>query len=97
MQGRIGLHGTGQIVIMQLVAPVRMRIVLSAQACGQFGTNRHLAGILAHGPAQDTHRILLLISGFVVPTFNRGGGVPHIPSGDRMRPGRFGQRADGAF
>ncbi len=92
---RVGLDGTRQVVVVQLVAPVRMVAVLSAETLGQLRGKRHLAAVFADGALQDTHRVILFVSRLVIPTFDRAGGILHIPAGDRMRPDLFGQRLDG--
>jgi hypothetical protein len=74
-----------------------MVAVLSAQMLGQFQAQRHLAAIFADGALQDTHGVMLFVSRLVVPTFDRGGGVLHVPAVDRMRPDFFGQRLNGCL
>ena len=44
---RIGLHRRGEVVIVQLVGPVRMVLILSQQVQGQCRSQRDLAAVLA--------------------------------------------------
>ena len=50
-QRRLGLHQRRQVVVVQLVAPVRMLLVLATQSLGHGRRQRHLAAVLAYGAA----------------------------------------------
>ena len=55
-QRRIGLHQRGEVVVVQLVAPVRVLAVLEQKPLGQGRGQRDLAAVLADGAAQDARR-----------------------------------------
>ena len=59
-QRRVGLGRRAQVVVVQLVGPVLVRFVLRKQAFGQPRRQRDLATVLAQGPLQHAHRVVLL-------------------------------------
>ena len=94
-QRRIGLHQSGEVVVVQLVAPVRVLAVLEMKPLGQRRGQRHLAAVFAQGAAQDADGVVVLAPRCVVPAFDGDGREADIVSISGMRPGLGGKAADG--
>ena len=93
-QRRVGLRRRRQVVVVQLVGPVRMVAVLPPQMLGQPRSQRDLAAVLAHAALEHPDRVVILTR-FVVPALEGGGGKADLAGGDRMRPGLRGEGAEG--
>ena len=91
-QRRIGLHRRGEVVIVQLVGPVRMVLILSQQVQGQCRSQRDLAAVLADRALEGADRVVLLPRA-VVPPLDRGGGEADLAAADRMCPGLRSERS----
>ncbi len=62
-----------QVVIVQLIGPVRVVAVLVGQTFGQGRFERHLPAVFPHGLSHTAHRIVPLTASKAEPTFNRLG------------------------
>ena len=82
---------------MQLVAPVRVVVVLEHESLRDGGGEGYLAAVLAQGAAQGTDRVVVLAPRHVVPPLDGDGREMDIASGHRMRPGLGGKVADGCL
>ena len=82
----IGLHQRLQVVVVQLIGPVRVIVVLVRQTFDEVRLQGHLPAIFPHGASQDAHRIVPLLASAVEPTFNRLGRETDLAPGHRMRP-----------
>ena len=87
----LGLHQRLQVVVVQLIGPVRVIVVLVRQTFEEVRLQGHLPAIFPHGPSQDAHRIVLLLASEVEPTFQRLGREADLAPGHRMRPLLGGQ------
>jgi len=84
--GLVGRQG-GQIVPVQLGAPVRVRRVLGVQRLTQRGGHRGLpAGVLAGLAAEHGDRVLSLAPRPIVPSLNSRGAELHRIEGDGVSP-----------
>ena len=82
---------------MQLVAPVRVVVVLEHESLRDGGGEGYLAAILAEGAAQGPHGVVVLAPRHVVPPLDGDSREMDIASGYRMRPGFGGKVADGCL
>ena len=76
---------------MQLVAPVRVVVVLEHESLRDGSGQGYLAAVLAQGTAQGTDRVVVLAPCHVVPPLDGDGREMDIASGHRMRPGLLRQ------
>jgi hypothetical protein len=79
-QRGIVLEQRGEVVVVQLVAPVGMLAVLEQKPLGQRRGQGHLAAVLAYGAAQDADGVVRLASGFVVPALDGDGEEADVAS-----------------
>ena len=93
----LGLHQGLQVVVVQLIGPVRVIVVLVRQTLEEVRLQGHLPAIFPHGPPQAAQRIVPLLPRTVQPTFQRLGRETHLAAAHRMRPGLGGQRFDGGL
>jgi hypothetical protein len=93
----IGLHQRPQVVVVQLIGPVRVIVILVRQTFDEVGIQGHLAAIFPHGPSQGAHRIVPLLTRAVEPTFHRLGREVDLAPRHRMRPRLGGQRFEGGL
>ena len=96
-RGRIGLHPGGQVVVVQLIAPVGVLAVLEPESLGQGRGQGDLAAVLADGAAQGGDGVVVLVERRVVPAFDGDGRELDVASGHGMGPGLLGQVADGGL
>ena len=82
---------------MQLVAPVRVVVVLEHESLRDGSGQGYLAAVLAQGAAQGTDRVVVLTPCHVVPPLDGDGREMDIAPGHRMRPGLLGKVADGCL
>jgi hypothetical protein len=93
----LGLHQRLQVVVVQLVGPVRVVVVLVRQTFEDIRLQRHLPAIFPYGPPQAPHGIVPLLAREVEPTFQRLGREADLAPGHRMRPPLGGQRLQGGL
>ena len=93
----IGLCQCSEVVVVQLIAPVRMIAILETHSLGDGHRHRAFAAVNAHGAAQGTDWVVRLTKRRVVPARDSTGGEADITTGHRMRPGLLGKRADCAL
>ena len=91
------LHRSGQVVVVQLVSPMRMLAVLANKLFGQTRSKRHLAPIFTHRPPQAAYRVVLLTPRPVIPPFDGRRGKTHFATVDRMSPRRRRERFNCLF
>ena len=78
---------------MQLVAPVRVVVVLEHESLGEGRGQGDLAAVLAHGAAQGADRVVVLAACRVVPPLDGDGRELDVASGHGMRPGLLRQES----
>ena len=93
-QRRIGLHQGGEVVVVQLIAPVLVIAVLENQPLGEGSGQGHLAAVFAHGAAQDADRVVVSAPRHVIPPLDGDSREPDVASGYGMTPGLLGKAAD---
>src|SRR5271156_2682374 len=77
----------------QLIAPVRVILVLEMKSLGDGWCKRDPATVLPHGAAQDADRVVRLAQRHVIPARDGAGCDVEITSGYGMRPSLLGKRA----
>ena len=88
---RMSLDPGGQVVVVQLVAPVLVSPILGQQLLDLDRGQGDLATVLADAPPQDADWVLLRAAGGVVPAFDGAGRILDGATVHRMRPGLVGQ------
>ena len=96
-QRGIGLHQRDEVVVVQLIAPVRVIAVLEMKSLGEGRRQRDLTAVSAHGAAQGADWIVVSAPGCVVPPFNGGGRELGVASACGVRPGLGSEGADRCF
>ena len=94
---RFGLRQRGEIVVVQLVTPVRVIAILEMEPLGQCRGEGYLAAVFAHGAAQGTDGIVSLASRYVVPAFDGGRRELNVAFCHRMTPRLLCRRANGCL
>src|SRR5579859_4945305 len=90
----ISFHQGGEVVVVQLVAPVGVVLILPNKSLGQGLRERDLATVFARSTAQRTNGVVLLAEGRVIPACDGAGCDANVTPGHRMGPEFFSERAD---
>ena len=93
----ISLHQGLQVVVVQLIGPVRVIVVLVGKTLDEIGLQGHLPAVFPHGLSQHANRIVLLSASTVEPGFNRLGREADVSPGQRMCPSLGGQGCEGGL